>query len=138
VLKSDVTANGLMPLIASIKKEDAMDNNLMVTNLEGQTFKVQLTPQRGRPRSRKTVAVIFDLFKNSTRFKEQSANLKEMEERYFRLHFIPFMGGVFSEDVADVLQDYVDHRERSGAKPNTLNLETRALSKAIQEDNPSW
>jgi integrase len=138
VLKSDVTANGLMPLIASIKKEDAMDNNLMVTNLEGQTFKVRLTPQRGRPRSRKTVAVIFEMYKKSIRFKEQSADLKEMEERYFRLHILPFMGSLFDEDVADVLQDYVNHREKVGTKPDSLAKETRSLAKAIREDNPNW
>lgn len=138
MIESNATKNGLQSLMASIKKEDAMANNLTVTNLEGQTFKVQLTPQRGRPRSRKTVAVIYDLYKNSTRWKEQSDDLRKAEERYFRLYFLPIMGKLFSEDVADVLQDYVNRREKSGAKPNTLNLETRALSKAIREDNPSW
>jgi integrase len=138
VLKSDVVNNGLGALLSSIKKEEAMDNNLTVVDLGGQTFKVHLTPQTGRPRSKKTVADIFEVYKRSDRYKEQSDSLKESESRYFRLHIIPFMGKLFSVDVAGVMQSYIVHREKSGAKPNTLTLETRALSKAIQEDNPAW
>ena len=138
MLKSDVVKNGLGALLSSIKKEEAMDNNLTVVDLGGQTFKVHLTPKTGRPRARKTVADIFEVYKRSDRFKDQSEGLQKGEVGYFRLHILPFMGKLFSEDVASILQDYVNHRERVGTKPNTLTLETRALSKAIQEDNPAW
>jgi integrase len=138
VLESGVTNDRLRLLLASIKKEEAMANNLTVVDLGGQTFKVHLTPQIGRPRSKKTVADIFEVYKRSDRFKDQSDGLNECESRYFRKHIIPFMGKLFSEDVAGVLQSYVKYRERAGAKPNTLALETRALSKAIREDNPAW
>ena len=138
MLKSDVTKNGLRSLLASVKKEEAMANDLTVVDLGGQTFKVHLTPQRGRPRSKKTVADIYELYRHSDRFKDQSEGLNESESGYFRIHILPFMGKLFSEDVAGILQGYVNHREKSGAKPNTLNLETRALSKAIREETPGW
>ena len=138
MLKSDVVKNGLGALLSSIKKEEAMDNNLTVVDLGGQTFKVHLTPKTGRPRTRKTVVEIFEVYKRSERFKEQSEGLRKTEAGYFRLHIIPFMGKLFSVDVASVMQSYVVHREKSGAKPNTLTLETRALSKALVEDNPAW
>ena len=138
MVESGVVNNGLGALLTSIKKEEAMDNNLTIVDLGGQTFKVHLTPQTGRPRTKKTVEDIFEVYKRSERFKEQSEGLNTSEAGYFRLHILPFMGKLFSEDVAGVLQGYVKHREKSGAKPNTLTLETRALSKAIQADNPAW
>ena len=138
MIESEVIKNGLRSLLTSITKEEAMTKELTMMDLGGQAFQVQVTPKRGRPRSKKTVAEIYDNYKYSAKQKDQSKDLNECEERYFRLHIIPFMGKLFVEDVAGVLQGYVEHREKAGTKPDTLAKETRALKKAINEDDPMW
>lgn len=113
-------------------------SDMTMVDLNGQQFTVQLKPKKGRPNKEKTIKEIFECYKRSNRFKDQSTDLQEAEKAYFRNGFIPFMGDLMVSDVANVLQDYVEFREKKGIRPGTLEKETRTLKKAIHEDRPEW
>tara|TARA_R110002167_G_scaffold59891_1_gene169623 strand:- start:2201 stop:3229 length:1029 start_codon:yes stop_codon:yes gene_type:complete len=131
-------------LIASFNKSEEVNmSDMTMVDLNGQQFNVSLTPKRGRPKQQKNIEEIFEVYKISTRFKEQSKDLQEQEKRYFKLHFIPFFKNLLVQDIEKFLQDYVNHREKpkgkfKGARPGTLEKEIRTLGKAIKEDQQVW
>ena len=124
-------------LIASLtNEEDKKMSKMTMVDLNGQQFTVSLTPKRGRPKEQKNIEEIFDVYKRSNRFKDQSKGLQHQEERYFEIHFIPFFKKLLVPDFSGLLQDYVEDREKKGTRPATLDKELRALKKAINEDQP--
>jgi integrase len=126
-------------LIASLANEEVKKmSNMTMVDLNGQQFSVSLTPKRGRPKQQKNIEEIFDVYKRSKRFKEQSEDLQGQEKMYFKNHFLPFFKNLMVSDIANVLQGYVIHREKKGTRPGTLEKEIRTLKKAILEDHPGW
>lgn len=125
-------------LLASLTNKEVKMSKMTMVDLNGQQFNVSLTPKRGRPKEQKNIAEIFEVYKKSKRFKEQSRGLQYQEKMYFENHFLPFFKNLMISDITHVLQDYVDHREKKGIRPGTLEKEIRALKKAIHEDQPGW
>lgn len=131
--------NKLRALLTSKLSEEEIMSRTTVVDLNGKEFRVHLTPKRGRPLRRSTtIEELFERFKKSELFRGQSEGLQTSEKSYYRLHLLPFFKDCDIKDIKGLLQDYVEYREKDGAKPNTLNLEIRSLKKAIKLEDEGW
>ena len=96
-LGSEKQVRALLAHLSQNEEVKTMSNMTMV-DLNGQQFNVSLTPKKGRPKQQKNIAEIFDVYKRSERFKDQSKGLQHQEERYFEIHFIPVFRHPFIPD----------------------------------------